>query len=151
MRMVCYSIDRVFPFAINCWGNTCAKLLYKLQVKQNKLVRLVSNKTKRKTKLLRLYMANNVLKIRCIYKMEITKFMAKLLNKELPTIFYLKFQLCGTMHTQYTRSVAKKNLNQIRYVHSRTSNCISIAGVKIWNALPTDIREISAKYSFKKR
>jgi len=44
-------------------------------------------------------------------------------------------------------SVAKKNLNQFRYVHSRTSNCISVDGVTIWNALPTDMREISAKYS----
>jgi len=62
-------------------------------------------------------------------------------------LFYSNFQLCGTTDTHYTRSVAKKNLNQIRYVHSRTSNCISIAGVTIWNALPIDIREIPAKYS----
>jgi len=52
--------------------------------------------------------------------MEIAKFMAKLGNKKLPTIFYSNFQLCGTTHTYFTRSVAKKNLNQIRYVHSRT-------------------------------
>jgi len=76
-------------------------------------------------------MANNFFKIRGIYKMEIAKFMGKLRNKKLPTMFYSNFQLCGTTHTHYTHSVAKKNLNQIRYVHSRTSNSISIAGVKI--------------------
>jgi len=31
--------------------------------------------------------------------MEIAKFIAKLQNKELPTIFYSNFQLCGTTHT----------------------------------------------------
>jgi len=46
VRMVYYSIAYShLQYAITCWGNSPAKLLNKLQVKQNKLVRLVSNKT----------------------------------------------------------------------------------------------------------
>jgi len=71
MRMVYYSIAYAhLQYAITCWGNASAKYLNKLQVKQNKLVRLISNKIKRKTKLLPMHMKNNFLKIRGICKME---------------------------------------------------------------------------------
>jgi len=74
-------VGEILPsnFLINC------------KKKNNKLVRLVLNKTKRKAKLLCLYVANNFLKIRSIYKMKIAKFMVKLRIKEISTIFYSNF------------------------------------------------------------
>jgi len=50
-------------------------------------------------------MANNFLKIRGTYKIEIAKFMAKLRNKKLPTIFYSNFQL--VVPNYYTRMPRK--------------------------------------------
>jgi len=85
---VCSGISWKWPFTIcdYLWGNTSFQLLNKLQVKQNKLIRLVANKPKRKTKLLPLYVTNN-LKIDGIYKFEI----AKLQNKKFQIFFIPTF------------------------------------------------------------
>jgi len=44
----------------------------------------------------------------------------------------------------------KQNFFQTLYAHSRIARSITITGVKIWNKLISNIKEISAKHSIKK-
>ena len=71
--------------------------------------------------------------------------MFKLYYGKLPTLLQSRFNRSQNIHN--TRS---RNTFIIRY--SRTNlkaMCISVWGVKLWNALPVNIKEIRSLYTFK--
>ena len=53
------------------------KCVRKLQVKQNDIIRIITNKSRFKTKLIPLYDQLNLLQIKNIYKLEVSIFMHK--------------------------------------------------------------------------
>ena len=71
--------------------------------------------------------------------------MFKLYYGKLPTLLQSRFMRSENIHN--TRS---KNTFIVRY--SRTNlkaMCISVCGVKLWNALPVNIKETRSLYTFK--
>ena len=63
--------------------------LNKIQVMQNHLVRIITKKCDRKTHMSPLYKQFSILKLSNIFKLEVTKFMSKIKNKNLPELPYL--------------------------------------------------------------
>ena len=71
-------------YAIICWGNSSKTIKHRLQVKQNCIIKTLSNKFGTTIRLKPLYEQLQVLNIDKIYKLEVAKFMAKVNLNKLP-------------------------------------------------------------------
>ena len=68
-------------YGIIFWGNTTKTSLSKLQIKQNRIIKLICNNSYQRTKLKPLYEKLQALNIKGIYSLEVAKFMVKVLFK----------------------------------------------------------------------
>ena len=88
--MVYYSmVQSYLQYAVTSWGNTAWKSLKKLQIKQNDIMRNLTNKTRFKTKLIPLYDQLNLLKKKNIYKLEVGIFRFKFHCEKLTCYFQI--------------------------------------------------------------
>ena len=67
-------------YAILCWGNASTKELNKLQVRQNRLVKTITNSFRLKARLKPLFQQLNFFEVDSIFKMEVAKFMDKIIG-----------------------------------------------------------------------
>ena len=90
-------------YAITTWGNTTSTRLNKIQVVQNRLVRIITKKCDRKTRMSPLYKQFLILKLSIIFKPEVTKFMSKIKNNNLPELFQNYFNSATDIYKFATR------------------------------------------------
>ena len=76
-------------YALLCWENASTKVLNKVQVRQNRLVKTIINSFRLKTRLKPLFQQLNFLNIDSIFEKEVAKFMSKMHNNQIPEIFLL--------------------------------------------------------------
>ena len=136
-------------YSVICWGNTTKTLLHKLQVKQNHIVRILSRKLKRKTKLKPLYEKFKFLNVEGIFKLEIAKFMMKLNTNKLPDIFTKNFAKVASVHSHFTRSSSSNDYYVPRSFYVKTNQSIRITGAKIWNDLPSELKDKVGSVSYR--
>ena len=89
-------------YSVTNWGNAAKTHIQKIQVLQNRLIKIISNTFKFKTKLLPLYQELNILKFHNIYRLEVIKFMNKYKNGKLPALFNDYFTLTSKVHNHMT-------------------------------------------------
>ena len=77
----------------------------------------------------------NLLNISAIYELEVSKFMAKLQNKQLSDYFNSLFSLTSSFYSNSTRRVDNEKIFLNRSYLIKTEQSIKIAGPKIWNNL----------------
>ena len=137
-------------YGIIVWGSTHTTYLQKLQVLQNKALKVVCNVSFLNSAKL-LYKKLNILTIRNTYKHEVAKFVYNC-NKALsPTPFLNYFKKTHQVSIRLTRqSEDKDNLYIPKYRSNRLQRCIKYQGVKVWNNIPTEIKKLSFN-SFKSR
>ena len=84
-------------YGITAWGNQTKSIMRKLQIIQNKIIRLMDFK---------------LLQIQDIglYELEMAKFVHSFHHKRLPSVFNEYFKYLSLKHHQITRSISKKNL-----------------------------------------
>jgi len=83
-----------------------------------------------------------------IHSYQIAEFIYAYFNKLLPTSFSNFFHLNKSIHSHYTRSS-----NNLHCIFSKTDFCarsIKVAGPKLWNSLPDDIKNCPSKFVFKR-
>ena len=131
-------------YAIVFWGSANNSLIKSLQVKQNHLVKILCNKFGRKTRLKPLYDELEILNINGIYKLEIAKFMAKVSSNTLSEDFSKNFSALTSVHTYSTRSALSKKFYVERSSYIKTNRSLKVSGVKVWNGLPSYIRDKAA-------
>ena len=85
--------------AIICWGNSSKIIKHKLQVKQNRIQKTLSNKSGAKTRLKPLYEQLQVLNIHGIYKLDVAKFMAKVNLNKLPVLLQMLQRCLQSLRT----------------------------------------------------
>ena len=136
-------------YSVICWGNTTKTLLHKLQVKQNHIVRILSRKLKRKTKLKPLYEKFKFLNVEGVFKLEIAKFMMKLNTNKLPDIFTKNFAKVASVHSHFTRSSSSNDYYVPRSFYVKTNQSIRITGAKIWNDLPSELKDKVGSVSYR--
>ena len=138
IQMLYYSL--VYPYLSYCniiWGGVSANLLHKLEVLQNRAVRIVTGSPYRASSS-PLYKQLNLLKFIDIHKLQITQFMYKIRHTLLPEPC-LQYCQINMQHTY--------NIRHFRYFASqpfRTNirgQCISVLGPKVWNSLPLYVQE----------
>ena len=120
------------------WGNTYATDVNCIYVIQKKVVRIIHQMHSLKFQDLVKYRT-------CLVKYRTAIILFKLYYGKFPTLLQSRFKRSQNIHN--TRS---RNTFIVRY--SRTNlkaMCISVWGVKLWNALPVYIKEIRSLYIFK--
>ena len=94
--------------------------IQKIQVLQNRLIKVICNTFKFKTKLLPLYQELNILKFHNIYCLEVIKFTIKHKNGKLPALFNDYFTLTSKIHNHMIRQASKNNFFMRRVTNSST-------------------------------
>ena len=135
------------PYLAYCceiWGNTYATNVNCIYVIQKKVVRIIHHE-ERLAHTNCLFKQMHSFKFQDLVKYRTAIIMFKLYYGKLPTLLQSRFKRSQNIHN--TRS---RNTFIVRY--SRTNLkaiCISVWGVKLWNALPVYIKEIRSLYIFK--
>ena len=131
-------------YSIICWGNSTKTSLSKLQVKQNRIIKLICNNSYHRTKLKPLYEKLQALNVKGIYSLEVAKFMVKVHLNKLPKLsneYLIDLKKCSSIHSYSTRNAVSSNLYVQRTSLAKTNQSLRVSGVKIWNALPEHIKE----------
>ena len=143
-----------FIYGIITWGSGTKSLIGKIQVIQNKIIRIINFKCLNdRVKMNKLYKSMNIglLQIKDIpvYELEMSKFMHSYYHKKLPEVFNNYFKSADKHHNHVTRSISKKNyFLQRMNCQCRQSSCF-FTGTKIWNHIPLETKLLS-KFTFNK-
>ena len=146
LTLYCSLFLAYLTYCCEIWGNTYATYVncigrYVIQIK---LVRIIHHEG-RLVHTNCLFQQMHSLKCNDLVKYRTAIIMFKLYYSKLPTLLQYRFKRSQNIHN--TRS---KNTFIVRY--SRTNlkaMCISVCGVKLWNAMPVNIKEIRSLYTFK--
>jgi len=155
IKTLYYSL--VFPhliYGIEVWGSADELHLNKLLVLQKKIVRLICYSDKRQADYSfspcnPLFYKLEFHKIHDIFKINLSKFIFKCLNKLTPVNFHSWFHLTSVLNRYNTRSKFVNIDNNIEtktlfVPTARTSHCglklLKVLGPKIWNSLPPLLR-----------
>ena len=131
------------------WGNNYNTIIDKIQILQNKSVRLVfKGNTYLDTN--NLFEKFKILKMVNIYQQQASIFIFKHIHYLLPTIFYITNFL--ELHKDSTTRNLRNNRDlYIPYAHTNTRLfTIKYSGPRIWNSLPAELRSIINIIHFKK-
>ena len=136
-------------YGITVWGCSYKKHINKLQVLQNKAIRIISNIPARST-VNPEFRKLGILKVSDLYEFEIVKIMKQYNERTLPEYFDNFFQCPNSIHHYNTRFSQNQSLF-VKLNSSRLSrNSLSYIGVKFWNNVPTLYRTLPY-HTFKAR
>ena len=88
-----------------------------------------------------LYKQFSILKLSNIFKLEVTKFMSKIKNNNLPELFQNYFYSTTDIHKFATRQAGRHDFFLPRSSSKFAQNSIKVCGFKVWNSLPLLLRE----------
>ena len=138
-------IDSVLIYALPIWGSASQKYLDKLQILQNKTVKIIENRPYL-TPTIELYSADFIsFKQKCVY--EAIFFIYKIKNNLIKTNFIITDNFVIT-NTQ-TRN--KHKIRLPRYTMAISQKSIFYRGVKLFNQSSTEITEPKPLTDFKKQ
>ena len=135
-------------YGIEVYGNTTSQNLDRIQVLQNKLMKVLTKRNRR-------YSTNalhndlNILKVEDIYRFTTSQFTYKCINKEHPEKFHNYFVRRSTIHDHSTRQINDIDLPHIHAELGRSTT--KYTGGSIWNDLDKDITDCKTLYTFKRR
>ena len=149
-------------YAVEVWGSACDSHLSNLLIIQKRAIRLMTYKDQFPLIPGPLHPSNplfrelQILKVNDIFMLQIAKFVHKCINKNIISNFDQWFLLNREVHAHMTRSNFDNSCigtNNLFIPYGRTSNYglkkIKVNGPKIWNSLPSEIRNIKSLIKFK--
>ena len=126
-------------YGITSWGNTSAKYLKKIEVKQNLIVKILAHAPFLRTKVAPIYHRLDFLTLSNIFKLEVLKFVFNFRKKKLPKCFDQYFQPVVQVHNYPTR-FAENSLAVVRFSKISTQRSIRYTESKFWNEMPEKIK-----------
>ena len=132
-------------YGLPLWGSTFKTYLSKLQILQNKALRIIT-KSNWRTPITPKFRNLKILKIADLYTFELAKLMHQYYNNSLPPCFSDFFCPLSAIHERSTTSKTNNNLHLPKFSTCRCQQSIKYQGVKIWNSLNSELK----KQSFKK-
>ena len=135
-------------YGIEVFGCASLKSLNKLQVMQNKLMKILLRKEKT-TSTNELHRDLSILKVEDIYKISILSFVHDNLNNDPIAPFCEYFKYRRSTHMHETRGRNDLECPKIKTEIGRGT--IKFQGCTLWNSLPGDQRNITYKRSFVKQ
>lgn len=134
-------------YGIELFGSACQKYIKQLQVVQNKLLKILSNKRFRYSST-ELHRELNLLTVKNIHYLQTNVFVYKQRNGLLPQIFNNYYRL--------NKDINKRNTRQDNNLYiQRARSCVgevkvSILGARYWNSLPNGMKVSNSLPCFKK-
>ena len=140
----------VYPhilYGVELYANTCKTYLQKLNVLNNKLLRLMQ-KASIYTHVLQLYITFNTLPIERLFKRQLLLFVRKCMHfKELiPPIYLNYFTLNLQVHNHDTRT--RNDLHLCRFNTNFGKRCLNFQASILWKLLPIDLKLKSSDVFF---
>ena len=132
-------------YGLPLWGSAFKTHLSKLQILQNKALRIIT-KSDWRTPITPKFRNLKILKIANLYTFELGKLMYQYLITLYPFVFPIFFNPLSAIHERSTRSKTNNNLYLPKFSTCRCQQSIKYQGVKIWNSLNPELQ----KQSFKK-
>ena len=131
-------------YGLPIWGGMFKTYLDKLQILQNKAIRVITN-SDRRSSITPQFRNLNVLKIAYLYTYEIAKLMHQYSRNMLPPCFSTFFTSLSEIHDRQSRSKSQNNLYLPKFSTCRCQRSLRFQGVKIWNSLSPDLKKQSHK------
>ena len=135
-------------YCISSWGTASKSTLAPLFILQKRSIRLLTGSGYREHTNPLFYRAK-CLKLKDIYSLETAKLMYKIHNNVLSFANSDKFNLIKNCYTHKTRLSHKNNFFLPRTRTRLGQKSLSFAGIKVWNEIPSSMKEVSF-YRFKK-
>ena len=135
-------------YGICVYGFTKNENMKKIQVLQNKLLKVLTAKEMR-------YSTNKlhndlyVLQVRDIFLQEITSFVCRYINNKLPDVFEGYFRTFSEVH-QYNTRGRENSLLVPQYKSDTGKDTVKVGGTIAWNKLDCDLKNIKIPKSFRK-
>ena len=129
-------------YALPLWGCTFSSYLQKLQLLQNKAIRIICN-TSRYSSANILFHKLGILKIGDLYQYETGKLMYQYSKNNLPTGLSALFVNLSAIHNRQTRSQSLKSLYLPKFSPSRCQRSVKFQGTKIWNFISPELKTYS--------
>ena len=133
-------------YGITAWGTACKTEKNKLHVLQKRALRAVGNSDYRSASN-PLFIKYNQLKIYDLCNLHVGTFMYKYCNNLLPLTFNNTFTTNANNHKYSTRHASDFALPNCKLEFG--SKSISYLGVKVWNTIPTQVKNSKSIHSFK--
>ena len=150
LKLLYYSLFHSFlSYGIAVWGFTYKSYFQKLFVLQKKIIKVMTfnKQTAHSTPI---FATIQLLKIDDIRQLQLLTFVYDCLNKLAPTYFHHYFVKCSQVHSYSTRLASRGDLflerkNTFQY----GIRSIEYNGARLWNMIPSHIREASSPSVFK--
>ena len=130
-------------YCISSWGTASKSTLAPLFILQKRSIRLLTGSGYREHTNPLFYRAK-CLKLKDIYSLETAKLMYKIHNNVLSFANSDKFNLIKNCYTYKTRLSHKNNFFLPRTRTRLGQKSLSFAGIKIWNEIPSSMKEVSS-------
>ena len=124
-------------YRLPLWGSTFKTYLSKLQILQNKALRIIT-KSDWRTPITPKFRNLKILKVADLYTFELAKLMHQYYNNSLPPCFSDFFSPLSAIHERSTRSKTNNNLYLPKFSTRRCQQSMKYQGVKIWNSLNSE-------------
>ena len=137
-------------YGIIVWGQTFSSLIEPIFILQKRAVRAISHRP-RFSNTAPIFRELKLLRISEIFHFKLLTFVYDSVNKTSPPCFHNFFHINSSIHHHFTRQADRGDLFQSHWntmIYGR--NSIKHLGPRMWNDLPSTIRQASTKHSFKK-
>jgi len=149
LLVVHYSIIHShLTYCLSSWGSAAVTTLKSLQILQKRVVRTILFKNIR-TSSKSLFFQLQFLNINDLYQFEIAKIMHKIHNNSTNLSKCNLFRKTAKIHTHNTRSNSNTDYFIPRIPTSQAQKSLSFSGTKVWNGIPTQIKQLRL-HKFKK-
>ena len=135
-------------YGLTSWGNASKTLLNKVLVLQKRALRLIHFAQAREHAI-PLFLKGNLLPLEFLCYEKIANLMYDINTNSAPINILNLFSKITSVHSYSTRSSTSKHYFTKQSVLNIQSKAFSRVGVKIWNGIPTSLKNLS-KNSFKK-
>ena len=139
-------IHSQFTYGLIIWGSTFPSYLNKLQSLQSKAVKMIGGGSSldNPTKFFNKF---SILKPNDLFELEVAKIAHAHFTGNLPPKLFKLFTLTKNITSRATRAT-ESSCNELyipRYSTTRLQRCIKYQGVTIWNYIPSEIQNSSAR------
>ena len=127
-------------YGIAVWGSTYQTLINKLQVLQNKAMKIIEGHDWN-SKVSGLYLKHKILTVQNLYLFEVGKLMYRFYNNRLPITFENYFTLISHSNKYKTRGITAVTYRLPLFPTNKLQHLIKFQGAKFWNQIPLEIKK----------
>ena len=135
-------------YGLSVYGLTSEANVSKVQILQNKLLKVLLNKTRRFSTN-KLHNEVEILKVKDSIKLEISTFVYKYFNGHLPSPFNGYFCTFSEVHSINTRENTTRTITPNHHIEIG-ANTVKVQGSIIWNSLNSKHKSIKTQKNFRK-